>query len=161
MVSANCVLVFDRGLSEDRVRDLWSSVRDGAGAQPVLDALTRGGISSTPSFALAVLPVGFGGEATSITMVVRGALAVNVASAVEMDQISGEGVSTWVERVVPDATSFQIGSRDPAAPSKLGVDSYVLNQGSALIEWLSVGATLESGNHSCVNHAGSTARTGR
>jgi FHA domain len=142
MVSSTCVLVVDRALTEDRVRDIWATVTGGSGVQAVLDALTRGGISSTPSFALAVLPAGFGVAPTAITVIVRGALGVTVTSRGESAQIRGEGVSTWVERLVPDATALRIGSGVDAGHAT--GESYVLNDGSAPVNWLTVGTALPS-----------------
>ena len=144
MVSPTCVLVVDRSLPADRVHDLQTSVAGAAGVQAVLDALTRGGISSTPSFALAVLPTGFGSAPTSIAMIVRGQLDVFVTSRSEKVRISGAGVSTWVEQVVPDAVYLEIGVRGSVDRSKSSIDTYVLNDGSAPVEWLSAGSEGET-----------------
>jgi hypothetical protein len=143
MVSPSCVLVVDRTLTEERVRDVWTNVADGSGVQAVLDALTRGGISSTPTFALAHLPAGFGTAPVAITLIVRGALEVAVTSLTEFVQISGEGVSTWVERIVPDATALRIGARGTSR-TKGSPQTFLLNDGSAPIDWLTVGSAVAS-----------------
>jgi hypothetical protein len=142
MVASACVLVVDRNITDDRVRDLWASVGSASSVQPVLDALTRGGISSTPSFALVLLPDGFGTSPAAITMVVRGALEVSVSSPAGSTLISGEGVSTWVERLVPDAIALRIGSPKTKGHADSPVRFFLLNNGSAPVEWLSVGTPL-------------------
>ena len=140
MVAGSCVLVVERSLGEERLRDLWVAVHDGNGVQSILDALTRGGISTTPAFALASIPEKFGTVPSSISLIVRGSLSVSVMSSTESVQISGEGVSTWTELTVPDALGVEIGSHELANHSNVVQDTYFLNDGSAPVEWLGAGS---------------------
>jgi hypothetical protein len=144
MVTPTCVLVVDAAASVDRQKELWSTLRDTSDVQSVLDVLTRGGISSTPAFALTSLPARIGEVAVSVPLFVRGSLAVTVGTAGETITVSGEGVSTWVERVIPDVNSLDFGTRPRAGAAQGIAPEFVLNCGTAGIAWLSIGAPVES-----------------
>lgn len=72
------------------VAELWALAESGAETGAVLDALTRGGISSAPDFA--IVRLGAGGK-----VVVRGAATVVVVGS-EAASLDGGGLSSWAER---------------------------------------------------------------
>ncbi len=144
MVTPACVLVVDAAVSAERQNDLWSSLRDHADVQTVLDALTLGGISSTPAFALTFLPAGIGDVAVSVSLIVRGPLAVTAVTSGESIAVSGEGVSTWVERTVADVTCLEFGARPRATDAQSTAPDFVLNFGSAAVAWLSIGTPVKA-----------------
>jgi len=78
--------------------ELWVLVSAGADASAVLDALTRGGISSTPGFVIAVL-------GTRGKVLVRGAATVTVDGS-EHASVTGTGFSSWAELVVDRLDRF-------------------------------------------------------
>lgn len=95
---------------------LWPAFADGDPTSLVLDRLTAQGLAATPSFALVVRDR----DAGSARIVVRGPITVHVGE-VEVD---GTGVSTWIERVVGDATTVQVavdGAADTIAGDSLPV----------------------------------------
>lgn len=71
--------------------ELWTAVTGASPVQSVLDVLTRGGLSSTPSFAL--------GHAVgdSVHTLVRGGVVLGVSSGSGKQSVDGTGVSTWRE----------------------------------------------------------------
>lgn len=77
--------------SAETVAELWPHLADADPTPRVLDRLTAGGVSSTPPFALVVRDAERGAR-----VLVRGSLEVRSGETT----ISGEGVSTWVERVL-------------------------------------------------------------
>lgn len=86
------------------VDDLWARLTEPDPVRTVLDRLTVDGLSSTPSFGLAVR------DGDRVRVVVRGAFSVRLGA----EAIDGEGVSTWVERVA-DATALSLGATDASA----------------------------------------------
>lgn len=88
-----------------RLEALWQSINSGADAAAMLDALTAGGISSTPNF---VLVSGLG-TPSSIVMA-RGTLAVTVRRGAESQVVDGSSVSSWVETRLDGITGLQLGS---------------------------------------------------
>jgi hypothetical protein len=78
---------------------LWPHLADDDPTSLVLDRLTARGVAATPSFALVVHDAELG----SARVVVRGELTVRAGDA----DVSGNGVSTWTERVV-EGTSFEV-----------------------------------------------------
>jgi hypothetical protein len=137
------VLVVAASLSGDRLGDLWTAVSDATTVQPVLDALTRGGISTTPDFLLASFGADSGATPFALSVIVRGALGARVSAVSEQFDVSGEGVSTWVERTTPDVATIEIGTR-PTHSGKGVSSEFVLKFGSAPIAWLVLGTQVES-----------------
>ncbi len=88
-----------------RLDALWQAIDGGADAAAMLDALTAGGISSTPDF---VLVSGLG--AASSVVMARGALTVTVRRGPESHVVDGSTVSSWVETRLDGVTGVQLGS---------------------------------------------------
>ena len=88
-----------------RLDDLWQAVDGGADAAAMLDALTAGGISSTPDF---VLVSGLG--TPSSVVMARGALAAVVRQGAASQAVDGSGVSSWVETRLEGVTGVRLGS---------------------------------------------------
>ena len=78
--------------------ELWGLVAAGADASAVLDALTRGGISSTPGFVIVAL--GAVGK-----VLVRGPATVVVEGS-EQKTLTGAGLSSWAELVMDRVDRF-------------------------------------------------------
>lgn len=88
-----------------RLDALWQAVDGGADAAAMLDALTAGGISSTPDF---VLVSGLG--TPSSVVMARGALAAVVRQGAASQPVDGSGVSSWVETRLDGVTGVRLGS---------------------------------------------------
>lgn len=95
-----------------RLDALWQAVDGGADAAAMLDALTAGGISSTPDF---VLVSGLG-TASSVVMA-RGALSAVVRRGAESQVIDGASVSSWVEMRLEGVTAVRLGA-EPGADAR-------------------------------------------
>ncbi|MGI9823996.1 FHA domain-containing protein [Agromyces sp. Marseille-Q5079] len=80
----------------DALHDLWAQLADPDPTRAVLDRLTAGGLSATPSFALAV----HAESGDEVRLVIRGPFTARV----DFEVVDGAGVSTWVERVVTGRT---------------------------------------------------------
>jgi hypothetical protein len=78
---------------------LWPHLGDDDPTSHVLDRLTAGGLAATPPFALAVRD----GAKGTVRVVVRGELTIRA----EGEEVSGAGVSTWTERVLPSG-AFEV-----------------------------------------------------
>ncbi len=84
--------------SSPLLAELWKLVDSAADASAVLDALTRGGISSAPDFVIVTL--GTGGK-----VLVRGAATV-VVDGSGHESLSGAGFSSWAERTIDRIDRF-------------------------------------------------------
>ncbi len=96
--------------SPERIAVFWEAVSGGADAAALLDALTAGGISSTPPFAL----VSGLGSPRSVVMS-RGAMTVTVTGSDGRQTFDGSSVSSWVEATVASVSGMRIetGHSDP------------------------------------------------
>ncbi|HET8778809.1 MAG TPA: FHA domain-containing protein [Agromyces sp.] len=91
---------------------LWPRLGDDDPTSHVLDRLTAGGLAATPPFALAVRDTAKG----TVRVVVRGELTIRA----DDEEVSGAGVSTWTERVLPsgafEVATTSTSSSDAATP---------------------------------------------
>lgn len=119
--AAGRLLLVEGELSEERRDALWAALLSHGGVQVVLDELTRGGISSTPSFGL-VSWAGEIGAGSSLAVIVRGDVDVIVRTAAVELSLDGRGVSTWTEKTIPDAVAVQVsgGTRSPGGSPDSG-----------------------------------------
>ena len=85
---ADLVLVVDLASADPRAMVLWDLVSTGGRTADLLDELTRGGISATPSFALVDRS-----PRSSVRALVRGDARVQVAG----DSVDGRQSSGWAE----------------------------------------------------------------
>lgn len=108
----------------------WDRLAESDGFRLLLDLLTRDGLAATPPFVLAEW------EATGgCRVVVRGSVSITVTDAGGDQVVSGEGVSTWVERAIDGVVAFALEVPDavPVAPA----GSLPFEAGSAWIAGLS------------------------
>lgn len=107
-----CLIVAEGGfaalqgdLPADLVTRIWERLGRGNGLSPVLEALTGAfgtSLAAIPPFAVALT------EGSSLRIAVRGDITAHVAGASIADTVSGAGVTTWSERVLPDARSIDL-----------------------------------------------------
>src|SRR5690554_3028729 len=90
------VAVFERGSDGD----------SGEGFQVALDELTRGGLSSTPRFAL--LEWSGAADERSLRVIVRGGVKVAVSAEGTQHTLDGTGVSTWTEQSFRKVADFEV-----------------------------------------------------
>ena len=109
-------------------------VADGRGLGGVLEALTGAygtSLSAVPPFAVALA------EGGSVRLAVRGSFALDVDGR-SPERVSGEGVTTWTERVVAEASRVSLDGGADAAPPELPIaDGVVLAAG---LVWVPAGA---------------------
>lgn len=88
--------------------DLWEALSAGSDVQPVLDYLTRDGLLATPAFALLVWDDARRTGLGRVRCIVRGSVRVAVDTVAGQRRLSADGVSTWLEQLVDDATAFAV-----------------------------------------------------
>ncbi|MGV8882465.1 MAG: FHA domain-containing protein [Rhodoglobus sp.] len=132
IVSQNRALVIETA-DESFLREAWIAVAADDAVQPVLELLTRRGLSSTPAFAFVVL-----GEDSSLRVVLRGSLTVAVTDATGDHELSSAGVSTWLERIFEGTTGATISAPKSTAAS---VGSLPLVSGVAWVSTVTLGST--------------------
>lgn len=101
VVTANTWLLVRSGTETLDASRLWDAVTTTPGVTGVLDALSTGTLGRVPDFALAVR------DGAVLHVLVRGALRVSTTGQ-SGQLLAGEGVSTWIERVVdlPDTITL-------------------------------------------------------
>jgi hypothetical protein len=108
-----------------RIRAL---VADGRGLGGVIEALTGAygtSLTAIPSFGVALA------EGSAVRIAARGDIAFDVDAAAP-ERVSGAGVTTWTERLVPSAIRVTFATAD-ALPAELpAIDAVVL---AAVVEW--------------------------
>ncbi|SFR75229.1 FHA domain-containing protein [Agromyces sp. CF514] len=92
--------------SAPTVSELWPALVDSDPVRVVLDRLTADGFQATPPFGLAVRS----DDGSQVRTVVRGGFSVRI----DGELVTGEGVSTWVERVV-QGSAVELRATDAAA----------------------------------------------
>ncbi|MCU1578459.1 MAG: hypothetical protein JWP19_663 [Rhodoglobus sp.] len=116
------VLAIDLPKGSDRVDALWKLVRSEAAPGVLLDEVIRSGLSSAPNFVL----VG-GGAGSQTRVLVRGSALLRVSSPTGEREISGEGVSSWIEQVLDGISGYELQLKSmPAATTFLPLESGVV-----------------------------------
>ena len=95
---------------EQFVAKAWATIAADDGFQSALDLLTSKGLAATPSFVLIEWEAG-----TPARVIVRGESDLIVTDAAGEQRLSAAGVSTWVERSMPDVLgiSFAVPGATP------------------------------------------------
>lgn len=93
----------------DVVQALWAAARDGQGLTAQLQVLLARPIAELPPFALLTVASG------RVHAVVRGEVAVEVATAAGTRTVGAAQVATWTEEVVDDARAVTVGTAAGAA----------------------------------------------
>lgn len=118
---------------------LWAALNDEDGIRHVLDELARNGLTSVPGFVLAEWDDA--GDAFDGRFIVRGGAGVAVETGSGDEDITANGVSTWVERPVSGVRGFRI----ECAPAQLpGGTALPFIEGVAWVSALSFGSAAES-----------------
>jgi len=105
LATENSVL-FTESPAATAVDELWQALGSAAPVQSILDILSRGGLSTTPSFALGHL------EGGSLHALVRGPLVLQAGA----ESVDGTGVSTWRETTMAGATALSAGDHTGHLP---------------------------------------------
>jgi hypothetical protein len=110
----------------DRIGSLWAAVSAADSAAPVLDEITRGGISNAPDFAM----IHVSGKAG--TLFVRGSVRAFLAG----EPVDGSGATAWLERSFAPGVAVELRFRD---------ESWPIEQGLPIAEGVVRGAGLHTG----------------
>ena len=140
VAAPGCLLAVRLDLSSDRIEPLVSLTRGGSTVQGLLDALTSGGLTNTPSFVLAFwLPGRLSDEGVGV--VARGEGRAIVATPQGDVPIEAGGFASWTERHVDAATTVTFDLGDPGA----SVVELEIDGGSVWASRVSVSEAAESG----------------
>lgn len=138
IATANGVVMVDAAVASTTVAALWTSLAQEIDLHRVLDALTAGTggrLAALPSFAVVLREDG----ATRVA--VRGALLASATGGAGAVELSGEGVTTWNERLVTAGT-VRISALDAERPSfDLAVRDGVVLADSIHVRWVETGET--------------------
>lgn len=118
---------------------LWAALSDPDGIRRVLDDLARNGLTSVPDFVLAEWEES--GDAFHGRFIVRGGAGVVVETANASEDITANGVSTWVERLVSGVRGFRV-ECVPAHPA--AGPALPLVEGAAWVSAVSFGSAAGS-----------------
>ncbi len=102
LVAGPRALLLPSGIDDERRGALFAALA-GAGVQSALDLLAAGGLALVPPFALLD-----GSAPERLHVVVRGGFSATVTTGSSEERVSGEAVSTWVERVFPGAAAVAV-----------------------------------------------------
>ena len=113
LCSPHRVLMIEGTTDAALITSLHAAVREDGGIRSVLDLLARNGLAAIPSFALA--------EAIGDPrVIVRGEVTVTAAGPEGERSVSGAGVTTWSEQVLPGATTLEVSIAGASRASEVG-----------------------------------------
>jgi hypothetical protein len=115
LVRGDLIVGLEPAAGRDVIERLWSRDSADPGPADVLEALTAKGFAAAPAFVVVDRDGG------GVRVIVRGDVAVRVGD----ELVSGVGVSTWTERVLP-AGSVSVTVRDPGSAGPLPIESGVV-----------------------------------
>jgi hypothetical protein len=104
LVRGGTMVLLDGGTREDVVHDLWAVLADRPTLQSVLGAVVGGygsDLAALPEFAI----ISFDGTMHTI---LRGDVVVNTDGSDGAAELSGQGVTTWTERLLPEQEAFDV-----------------------------------------------------
>lgn len=134
-VEGDALVVLPASVPVAAVESVWRKVGSG-GIGSVLEALTGAfgtSLAAIPPFALAIVEPG------GVRVAVRGALQVVVEDAEGVHAVSGEGVATWTERLLPDVGRFGIAPLGQASGEVLGAeDAFPIRSGVVAVTGVTV-----------------------
>lgn len=104
VVGARAAALVDVGADDPRADPLLEAIEAGGGPDEVLAALTDMGLVDLPAFALVL------DDERGLRALIRGPVEVEIAAddPIEPDALSGDGLRTWLEVVVPDAHRWEL-----------------------------------------------------
>ncbi|MDR7184554.1 hypothetical protein J2X85_001577 [Microbacterium trichothecenolyticum] len=121
--------VLEPGASASLLTRIRSVLADGRGLGGVIEALTGAygaSLTAIPAFAVALA------DGDGVRVAVRGDFAFDIDGAAS-ESVSGAGVTTWTERVIPGAVRVALTTAGSDAPAELEIaDGIVL---ASRIEW--------------------------
>lgn len=118
--------VLDPGTSAALAARIHALLTEGRGLGGVLEALTGAygtSLSAVPPFAVAVAEQG------AVRLAVRGPFGLGVEAGAA-ERISGEGVTTWTERVIPDVSRVTLETSTDASSPEFPVGDGVVLAGA-------------------------------
>jgi hypothetical protein len=104
LVRGGTIVLLDSGTREEIVHDIWAVLAGRPTLQSVLGAVVSGygsDLAALPEFAI----ISFDGKMHTI---LRGEVVVNTGGSGGAAELSGEGVTTWTERLLPEQDAFDV-----------------------------------------------------
>ncbi|WP_336711542.1 FHA domain-containing protein [Arthrobacter sp. USHLN218] len=104
LVRGGTIVLLDGGTREDVAHDLWAVLAGRPTLQSVLGAVVSGygtDLAALPEFAI----ISFDGKMHTI---LRGDVVVNTDGSEGAAELSGQGVTTWTERLLPEQEAFDV-----------------------------------------------------
>lgn len=101
-------MLFIRATKTSETDALWGAIASTQGVQAALDELTRGGLSTTPPFALVEWEESLGTTPSIVHAIIRGDVAITVHAGESTLAVDASGVSTWLEREFEAVTGIEV-----------------------------------------------------
>ena len=95
------------------VGSIWTSLIAGDGVQGVLDVLTSGGLLQTPPFAVLTWDGSVSDGPVAVRAIVRGDITLRLTTVTGQVEVSGRGISTWIEQSFISVSAFDVECGQP------------------------------------------------
>jgi hypothetical protein len=128
-VTPRAFAVLEPGTSAALLTRIRAVLADGRGLGGVIEALTGAygaSLTAIPAFAVALA------EGDGVRVAVRGDFVFDVDATVS-ERVSGAGVTTWTERVIPGVLRVALTTSESAAPAEFAIADGIVLAGR--IEW--------------------------
>lgn len=117
VAGAGRLLIVRRDGASSSIATLWTGLNTSDGVQRVLDELTSAGLSQTPAFALLTWEGSLAEEPVALRAIVRGDVTLCLTTATGQTEVTGRGISTWIEQSFGAASAFLVECGQPAPAS--------------------------------------------
>ena len=101
------------GAACSAVGSIWTSLIAGDGVQGVLDELTSGGLFQTHPFAVLTWDGSVSDGPVAVRAIVRGDITLRLTTVTGQVEVSGRGISTWIEQSFISVSAFDVECGQP------------------------------------------------
>lgn len=111
--NAGRLVVVRMGAARSTIGSIWTSLVAGDGVQGVLDELTSGGLFQTPPFAVLTWDGSVFDGPVAVRAIVRGDITLRLTTMSGQVEVSGRGISTWIEQSFISVSAFDVECGQP------------------------------------------------
>ena len=111
--NAGRLVVVRMGAARSTIGSIWTSFVAGDGVQGVLDELTSGGLFQTPPFAVLTWDGSVSDGPVAVRVIVRGDITLRLTTMSGQVEVSGRGISTWIEQSFVSVSAFDVECGQP------------------------------------------------
>ena len=111
--NAGRLVVVRMGAARSTIGSIWTSLVADDGVQGVLDELTSGGLFQTPPFAVLTWDGSDSDGPVAVRAIVRGDITLRLTTMSGQVEVSGRGISTWIEQSFISVSAFDVECGQP------------------------------------------------